>query len=164
KELAMRTAVAVLACLGVVTTARAQAIQVEATPTRIAMVKNGFGLVTAAAAAAGSGAFGLAPLPSASLGSLRLSWPDGRGVRRVRTTQAWVLQDVPPEEIEQVFRSQFGADSEFDAASVAVRRRAHQPVLAFDADAPDDGAPLRLTYLAQGIAWSPSYTLHLTGD
>ncbi|MCC6679815.1 MAG: hypothetical protein IT445_02830 [Phycisphaeraceae bacterium] len=144
--------------------ALAEPVQIEAVPTRIAMFKNGYGLIISEARLpAGGESFVLSPLPRACFGTLWLGWP-GLEVTHVRSTEAWVRQTVSADQIEQTLREKFGADADFDPAAIAVTRRVKQPALAFDAAATGSGTTIYVTYLAQGIAWSPSYSVHLSDN
>lgn len=150
----------------------------EAPPTKIAMFKNGVGIVThdveLGETPDENNVFRFDQLPRATWGSLWLTASEGVTLDRVRAREATYLRPVSPRELEEALRRQFGDTARItlssdELAGLDVMRSATGPVLDFAVDladdAPDGPEPrVGLTYLTHGIAWSPSVVIDLIDD
>ncbi len=154
----------VVSVAGIPLQVRSDPIQIEAIPKRVAMFKNGVGLVALQAdLPQPEGSFVLSPLPEATFGSFWLNWTDAITLERVITRQADVMETIPGGEVARLLQKTYGADAQLVIDGLSVRRRAQRPVLAFDAVPQKGGGEpgIGLTYMSMGIAWSPSFAVHL---
>lgn len=84
-------------------------VELDLVPTRVAMFKNGYGIVTAEAALPdAAGPVRLAPLPEASLGSFWLHWPEGVSIEGVTSRYAERTQAVPAASIGDLLAANVG--------------------------------------------------------
>ncbi len=104
-----RAFAAVLIITGSIAAAQPAPTELDLSPTRVAMFKNGYGIVTAVAPLpAESGPFRLAPLPSAALGSFWLSWPEGVAVDGIVSRYAQRSEATPASSITEMLQANVG--------------------------------------------------------
>ena len=77
-------------------------------PTYVAMFKNGLGLVSVRGAVPEAGAYQIAPLPQAVLGSLWLSWTPGLALSDITAAYTAQTQTVPATSIADILRANVG--------------------------------------------------------
>ncbi len=101
--------IALLAAVLLASAAHAEPIELTATPTRVAMFKNGYGVVSATAPLPDQpGPVRVAPLPNAALGSLWLGWPEGVEITGVTSRYADRSEAVPAGTLPQMIQANLG--------------------------------------------------------
>ncbi|HPO07349.1 MAG TPA: hypothetical protein PLZ55_01675 [bacterium] len=85
------------------------AVDLDAKPVKVAMFKNGVGLVSARVELPeAAGHYRVRPLPDATLGSFWISWPESITLTDVKATQSETTKKIPAASVQELLEANIG--------------------------------------------------------